>query len=120
MEGSPASSPLTASFKRQPRSIPVSSIPGLKLEDFQLVKPIGSGRFGKVFLSRHKTTKTIYALKKMSKRLIKNLKMEHQVILEIKLQMFLEHPNIVKLYGFFDDSENIYLMMEYMEEGTLY
>lgn len=56
----------------------------------------------------------------MSKRLIKNLKMEHQVILEIKLQMFLEHPNIVKLYGFFDDSENIYLMMEYMEEGTLY
>ncbi len=113
-----ASSPFTANFKRQPK--PVSSMPGLKLEDFKLWKEIGSGRFGKVHLARHKLTRTIYAVKKMSKKMIKSLKMCHQVILEIKLQMFLDHPNIVKLYGFFDDIEYIYLVMEYMEEGTLY
>jgi len=56
----------------------------------------------------------------MSKKMIKGLKMSHQVVLEIKLQMFLDHPNITKLYGFFDDAEHIYLIMEYMEEGTLY
>ena len=71
-------------------------------------------------MGRHRQTKTIYAVKKMSKKMIKSLKMCHQVILEIKLQMFLDHPNIVKLYGFFDDPEHIYLVMEYMEEGTLY
>lgn len=119
-EISPASSPLTASFKRKP-SNPTSSTSGLKIDDFHVYKdPIGSGRFGKVYLVKHKQTRTIFALKKMSKRMIKSLKMIHQVTLEIKLQMFLDHPNITKMYGFFDDSEYIYLIMEYMEEGTLY
>lgn len=30
------------------------------------------------------------------------------------------HPNLVKLFGFFDDAENVFLLMEYMEEGSLY
>ena len=32
----------------------------------------------------------------------------------------LNHPNIVRMYGFFTDRENIYILMEYMEEGSLY
>jgi serine/threonine protein kinase len=41
--------------------------------------------------------------------------MEDQLILEIKLQAFMDHPNILKLYTFFHDYENIYLVLEYME-----
>lgn len=40
--------------------------------------------------------------------------------MEIKMQAFFDHPNILKLYGFFDDEEHVYLILEYMEEGTLY
>ena len=36
------------------------------------------------------------------------------------MQLFLQHPNILKLYGYFDDSEHIYLILEFMEEGTLF
>lgn len=36
------------------------------------------------------------------------------------MQFYLNHPNILKLYGVFHDEENIYLILEYMEEGTLY
>lgn len=43
-----------------------------------------------------------------------------QFINEIKIQMFLDHPNIVKLYGFFDDSSYFYIIMEYMEGGNLF
>jgi len=43
-----------------------------------------------------------------------------QFIQEIKIQMFLDHPNIVKLYGFFDDYLHFYIIMEYMEGGSLY
>ena len=43
-----------------------------------------------------------------------------QFVMEIKLQFFLNHPNILKLYGVFDDEEHIYLILEYMEDGTLY
>ena len=34
--------------------------------------------------------------------------------------MFLDHPNIVKLYGFFDDLTHFYIVMEYMEGGSLF
>lgn len=40
--------------------------------------------------------------------------------MEIKMQFYLNHPNILKLYGVFNDEENIYLILEFMEEGTLY
>lgn len=33
--------------------------------------------------------------------------------------MYLDHPNIVKLYGFFHDKENLYLVMECCLSGHL-
>lgn len=43
-----------------------------------------------------------------------------QFTLEVKLQTFLKHQNILEIYGVFDDLEHVYLILEYMEEGTLY
>jgi len=43
-----------------------------------------------------------------------------QFVNEMKIQMFLDHPNIVKLYGFFDDHTHFYIVMEYMEGGCLF
>lgn len=39
---------------------------------------------------------------------------------EIKISLFLNHPNIVRVYGCFSDKDHVYIMMEYMEEGSLY
>jgi aurora kinase len=73
-----------------------------------------------VFACRHIKTGTLYALKEIPKKLIQQNLMEDQLIREIKLQSYFHHSNLVKLYGFFSDETNIYLLMEYMEEGTLY
>lgn len=35
-----------------------------------------------------------------------------QFIRELKIQAYLNHPNIVKLYGFFHDDHNIYVLLE--------
>jgi len=43
-----------------------------------------------------------------------------QFILELKLQTFMVNEYILALHGFFHDTENIYLILDYMEEGTLY
>ena len=43
-----------------------------------------------------------------------------QFIREIKIQAFLEHPHIVRLYGFFNDAENFYVLMELGSHGELY
>lgn len=44
----------------------------------------------------------------------------NQLIREIKIQSCLDHPNITKLYGFFDDDKNVYLMLELGSSGQLY
>ena len=46
--------------------------------------------------------------------------MVDQLLQEIKIQSYCTHENILKIYGFFDDKEHIYLILEYMEEGTLF
>jgi aurora kinase len=43
-----------------------------------------------------------------------------QFIREIKIQSFLDHPNIIKIYGFFSDEENFYLIMELGCDGQLF
>ena len=39
---------------------------------------------------------------------------------EIRLHSSLDHPNIVKFYGVFEEKNYIYLVMEYMNGGTLF
>lgn len=43
-----------------------------------------------------------------------------QLVNELKFQIFLNNPNIAKIYGWFSDIEKIYILLEYMEEGSLY
>ena len=42
------------------------------------------------------------------------------VVREVKIQLFLNHPNIAKLYGFFSDANYIYLICEYASDRNLY
>jgi serine/threonine protein kinase len=43
-----------------------------------------------------------------------------QIKNECKLQSFLDHPNIIKMYGWFSDVKNMYLILEYAPGGDLY
>lgn len=52
--------------------------------------------------------------------MIKSHMMIDQFILELKIQSYFDHKNILKIFGFFDDKESIYLILQYMEEGTLF
>jgi serine/threonine protein kinase len=46
--------------------------------------------------------------------------MVNQFILELKLQTSFIHENLLTLYTQFDDKDHLYLVLEYMEEGTLF
>jgi len=52
--------------------------------------------------------------------MIKSHFMIDQLALELRLQMCLNHKNVLGMYGFFDDSTHLYIVLEYMEQGTLY
>lgn len=89
------------------------------ISDFALGKKLGSGKFGEVFVARHKKSGFICALKKISKNNM-DPKLMIQLIRQIKIQSFLNHPNIVKLYAFFADEKYIFLVQELCYSGQLY
>lgn len=91
-----------------------------KREDFEFGTKLGKGKFGDVYIAREKRTNFIVALKVLNKIIIRQLKAQKQVIREIKIHSYLNHPNIIKLYGVFHDDDNVYMILEYAPNGELY
>ena len=56
----------------------------------------------------------------IEKKLIKEEDIVDQFIRELKIQMYLNHANIIKMYGFFDDANYIYIILEVGTGGQLY
>ena len=90
------------------------------LKDFDIGKPLGNGKFGKVFLAREKKSHFIVALKVLYKEQLTKAGVEHQLRREIEIQAHLRHPNILRLYGYFYDDTRIYLILEFAAKGELY
>ncbi|WVQ73119.1 hypothetical protein IAR50_002683 [Cryptococcus sp. DSM 104548] len=93
----------------------------LSLPSFQIGRPLGKGKFGRVYLARSKQPPHfIVALKCLHKAEIIQGKVENQVRREIEIQQNLRHPNILRLYGYFHDTKRIFLVLEYAAKGELY
>lgn len=90
------------------------------LRDFEIGKPLGKGKFGRVYVAREAKSKYIVALKVIFKEQIEKYKIQHQLRREMEIQTSLRHPNILRLYGWFHDDERIFLILEYAHGGELY
>jgi serine/threonine protein kinase len=91
------------------------------LHDFDIGRPLGKGKFGRVYMVRTKIEpKYILALKCLYKSEIVKDKVEKQVRREIEIQQNLRHPNVLRLYGYFHDEKRIFLMVEFAVQGELY
>lgn len=60
------------------------------------------------------------ALKIISKAVVREEKVVHQVAKEIRIHNSLEHQNVINFYGFFDDRESFYIVTEYATQGHLF
>uniref|UniRef100_A0A8C5I417 non-specific serine/threonine protein kinase n=1 Tax=Gouania willdenowi TaxID=441366 RepID=A0A8C5I417_GOUWI len=89
------------------------------LENFDIGRPLGKGKFGNVYLARERQTKFILALKVLFKKQLEKAGVEHQLRREVEIQSHLRHPNILRLYGYFHDSSRVYLILEYLENESL-
>jgi aurora kinase len=56
----------------------------------------------------------------IEKKLLKEEDITEQFIRELKIQMYLSHPNIIKMWGYFDDENYIYIILEVGMGGQLY
>ena len=88
--------------------------------DFEIGRPIGDGKFGRVYLARERQSKYLVALKILSKKHLQKYKAEKFLRREIEINSHLNHPYIVKMFGYFWDNERVYLIFEYMPHGMLF
>jgi len=80
-------------------------------------KNLGAGSYGSVSKAQRKATGQQVAIKKITKKDVKNIP---RFKLEIRIMKILDHPNIIKLYEHFEDHKNIYLVMELCTGGELF
>lgn len=81
-------------------------------------KKLGSGAYGEVLLCRDKTTGFERAVKIIKKSTV--VSSADDILDEVELVKRLDHPNIMKLFEFFDDKRNFYMVMELYTGGELF
>ncbi|XP_008208483.1 ribosomal protein S6 kinase 2 beta [Nasonia vitripennis] len=89
---------------------------------FELLKVLGQGSFGKVFLVRKtvgKDSGTLYAMKVLRKATLKvrdrvRTKMERNILVDV------EHPFIVRLHYAFQTEGKLYLILDFLRGGDLF
>ncbi|EGC38640.1 hypothetical protein DICPUDRAFT_96852 [Dictyostelium purpureum] len=90
------------------------------IDDFDIGKLLGMGRFGHVYLAREKKSQFIVALKVLFKYQLQTHNIEHQLRREIEIQSHLRHPNILRLFGYFYDEKRVFLIIEFAKGGECF
>ncbi len=103
-----------------PETVKKGLEPEPNASDFTKIKDLGAGSFGTVYLAEHNKTKVKYAIKRIDKKDKTNIEETPYFRREIEIMYKIRHPNVVRLYGHFEDDRYIYFVMEYVSRGNLY
>jgi len=90
------------------------------LDDFQILKTIGTGTFGRVCLCRDKKTDNYYALKILAMADVIRLKQVEHVKNEKNILQEVNHPFIVNMKWSTKDRSSLYMLFEYVCGGELF
>ena len=89
------------------------------IDDLTLIKALGKGAFGEVYLTTKQGSKQKFATKKIDKKFAANPKARKYLENEIAILKDISHENIVKLYEVKETSQYYYLVTEYCNGGDL-
>jgi protein kinase A len=90
------------------------------LTDFQLQRTLGTGSFGRVHLVQSKHNQRFYAVKVLKKAQVVKMKQVEHTNDERKMLAKVKHPFLITLWGTFQDSKNLYMVMDFVEGGELF
>lgn len=96
------------------------SRPKLKLDDFHLLRTLGTGSFGRVHLAQSKVNARFYAIKVLKKTEVVRLKQVEHTNNEKHILEAVAHPFLVNMWGTFQDDANLYMVMDYVPGGELF
>ena len=91
---------------------------GKALGEYRIIKELGKGGMGVVYLAEHMKLKQKYALKVLPEELSQNQAFIERFHIEARVMAQLKHPNIVQVHFMGQDEGVHYLIMEYLESET--
>ena len=90
------------------------------LTDFAMQRTLGTGSFGRVHLVQSKHNQRYYAVKVLKKAQVVKMKQIEHTNDERKMLQRCKHPFLITLWGTFQDSKNLYMVMDFIEGGELF
>ena len=90
------------------------------LTDFQIQRTLGTGSFGRVHLVQSKHNQRYYAIKVLKKQQVVKMKQIEHTNDERRMLQRVKHPFLITLWGTFQDSKNLYMVMDFIEGGELF
>lgn len=93
---------------------------GTMVNQFRLVRRIGSGGMGEVYLADDQTLDRLVALKFMPAQYCSDADLKNRFLREAKAAAKLNHPNIVTVYGVGEFNGRPYFAMEFVEGKSLH
>lgn len=99
---------------------PMEMCANCSIDDFELLDMLGTGTFGHVRLGKHKATGKHFAIKVQKKHDVIRLKQVEHVLSEKKILGMMNHPFIVRMPVAFQDSKNLYMVLELVIGGEIF
>ncbi|CAG9322911.1 unnamed protein product [Blepharisma stoltei] len=93
-------------------------IKGKVIEDYVIIKRLGTGGYGEVRLGRHKTTDEQMAVKTINLSTVTESQID-RILEEVKILRLLSHPNIIEVFDVYIDSKSLSIVTEYCRGGDL-
>ena len=90
-----------------------------KIRGYQIIKELGEGAFGSVYLVQKENTNDLYALKVLNKEFLTKTEKTEEPIIERNILVLCNHPSIIKLISTFQSKHKLYFVLEYAENKDL-
>eukprot|EP00930_Biecheleria_cincta_P089513 TRINITY_DN78841_c0_g1_i1.p1 TRINITY_DN78841_c0_g1~~TRINITY_DN78841_c0_g1_i1.p1 ORF type:complete len:714 (-),score=151.69 TRINITY_DN78841_c0_g1_i1:49-2190(-) len=84
---------------------------------YQKVKELGAGSFGTAYLGKQKASGDQYVVKAVKKS--RTLLPLDEIEQEVLIMRQVDHPHVVRLFEWYEDSNRIYLILEFLRGGTV-
>ncbi|OIT37553.1 PREDICTED: probable serine/threonine protein kinase IRE [Nicotiana attenuata] len=107
---------------RSVRASPINTVSKdrTSIEDFEIIKPISRGAFGRVFLAKKRATGDVFAIKVLKKADMIRKNAVENILAERDILISVRNPFVVRFFYSFTCRDNLYLVMEYLNGGDLF